>query len=129
MKWPIKLFSCCMLYCVYFKLSLTFESSFGATYCMRGFLTYLSQSLGAERNANRIGMRSICVEIYFIFHGNILYVLGDIFQILLKYIVYFMENICLNQWIGICHLGRQDGKASVWKYHARRAYPLLLQAI
>ena len=30
---------------------------------------------------------------------------------------------------GICHLGRQVQEASVWKYHARRAHPLLLQPI
>ena len=72
-------------------------SSFAATYCMRGFLTYLSQSLEGEGNAKEVGTGSICVdyilyfreiltyilrpnisdsiELHFIFYGNILWML------------------------------------------------------
>ena len=56
MKWAIKLAAACFIVFGHlFQIVLdiwTPESSFGATYCMRGFLTYLSQSLEGEPNAS-----------------------------------------------------------------------------
>ena len=69
MKWPIK-FSRCILYCVwaFFQIVLGIwapGASFAATYCMmRGFLTYLSQSLeGGEREMPRRLAREVSVWI------------------------------------------------------------------
>ena len=71
------------------------ESSFAVTYWMRGFFTYLSQSLAGAENARECiyGNLIFYGNIYFVFYRNICLYHGNILKMLWKY-------ICLKHWEG-----------------------------